>query len=168
MAISFIVVVYYTKKLQLIGFFFENGAGLEISVPNAGMGILKCLRIVLSKGSLYFYGFLYFYVVKKILICEPIYVNVLLVDLKNKLYSILSRRFFPLPTFTARQITPSPTNSAIYPLRFLTAFCCDVTSQLFSREKGRSLGSKKPRPLLLSPKFQMAKICQMKGHCLIF
>ena len=59
----------------------EQGAGFD--VPNAGMGILKCLRIVLSKGSLYFYGFLYFYVVKKMLICEPIYVNVLLVDSKK-------------------------------------------------------------------------------------
>ena len=28
------------------------------------------------------------------------------------------------------------TNFIIYPLCFLTVFCCDITSQLFSRERG--------------------------------
>ena len=32
--------------------------------------------------------------------------------------------------------TPSITNFIIYPLCFVTAFCSDVTSQLFSMEKG--------------------------------
>ena len=49
---------------------------------------------------------------------------------------------FPLPNFSTKQ---HPLNNFVsYPLCFLTAFCSDVTSQLFCRERGGASDSKNP------------------------
>ena len=58
-----------------------------------------------------------------------------------------SRTLFPLLfSFTHCKVAPPLTNLITHPLCFLTAFCSDVTSQLFSWERGGALDVKNPDP----------------------
>ena len=62
-------------------------------------------------------------------------------------YSMYTRKekIFPSPfTYVHSKVAPPLSLFSFYPLCFLTALCCDVTSQLFTRERGGVLGLKNP------------------------
>ena len=62
-------------------------------------------------------------------------------------YSIFTRKgkTFPLPFSKLHcKVAPPLTNFVNYPLCFLTAFCSDVISRLFSKERGGASDSKNP------------------------